>query len=92
MENYYMWLVILAASTSKTKSIENRLTGCSPVKLVFRLDMILPKKHMADWEWIRQLNQAQINEYNIQENSKRVDHDHKIRYKAMFTNISDFKY
>ena len=54
--------------------------------------MIRPIKNTADWELIRQLNQAQINKYNMQENSKRVDHDYKVRDKVMFTTISDFRY
>ena len=54
--------------------------------------MILPIKHTAYWELIRQKNQAKINKDSIHKNSKIVDHNYKFGDKVMLTNNSDFKY
>ena len=54
--------------------------------------MILPIKHKADWEVIRQQNQSQINKDNIPKNSKRFDHNYKAGDKVISTNNSAYKY
>ena len=75
VDEYDPWLGILEASALAIHSTSNRLKGCSPGQLVFGRDMIIPIKHKADWELIRQQNQTKINRYNIRKNNKIVDHD-----------------
>ena len=55
VDEYDPWLGILEASALAIHSTSNRLKGCSPGQLVFGRDMIIPIKHKADWELIRQL-------------------------------------
>ena len=47
--------------------------------------MIIPIKYEVDWELIRQQNQAQINKYNICENTHRVNYDYKVGDNFMLT-------
>ena len=54
--------------------------------------MILPIKHMADWEFIRYRNQTQINKDNIQENRNQSDHNYKVKDKVMINKQSAYKY
>ena len=77
---------ILSAAAFAILSTTNRLKCYIQGQLVFDRDMILLIKHKVDWELICQKKQAQINKYNIRENNKRVDHDHKVGDRVMFTN------
>ena len=52
---------ILAAPAFAIFPTEDRLKGYSPGQSVFGRDMIIPIKHKADWELIRQRNHRQIN-------------------------------
>ena len=61
-------------------------------KLLFGRDMILPVKHAVDWELTSHQNQAKINKYNIRKNSKRVDHDYKVKDKVTINIDAAFKY
>ena len=54
--------------------------------------MILPINHVADWRYIRQHNQTQINKDVIRENTTRIDHDYKVEDKVITTNRSAYKY
>ena len=54
--------------------------------------MILPIKHKADWELIRQQKQAQISKDNIRKNRHRVYHDYIVGDNFMFNNHTAYKY
>ena len=54
--------------------------------------MILPIKHTAYWELIRQKNQAKINKDSIHKNSKIVDHGYKVRDKLILDTNAAFRY
>ena len=60
-----MWLGILASAALSMIYTKNGLKGCSPGKLVFGRDMILPIKHTVGWELIHHQNWAQIIKDNI---------------------------
>ena len=47
--------------------------------------MNFPIKHTVYWLLIRQKHQTQTNKENIHENRHRVEHDYKVRDKAMLT-------
>ena len=64
----------------------------SPGQLVFGRDMILPIKHVADWEYIRQRKQDIIRKNNNRENSKRVNHTYKVGDLVMYQNRRANKY
>ena len=54
--------------------------------------MILPINHIANWKYIRQQKQAQIEKYIICEISTRIDYDYNIVYKLMVRRNRDYKY
>ena len=92
MYGYEPWLVILVAATFEIFSTTNRLKGYTPGQFIFGRDMILPIKHLAYCELIRQRKQTQINRYGTRKNSKIVDHDNNIRDKVSINNKADFVY
>ena len=63
------WLGILEAEAFAILSKLSRLKGYSPGQLLFGHDIILPIKHMLEWELIRQQTQTKINKDNIRKNS-----------------------
>ena len=73
-------------------STANRLKWYSSGQFVFGCNMIIPIKHMVDWELIHQQKQTQINKYHIKKNSKRFYHAYKIVDKVMLNNNSALKY
>ena len=54
--------------------------------------MILLIKYKVGWELLSQINQTQINKYNIHENRNRFDHDYKVIEKVMLNNSVAYKY
>ena len=54
--------------------------------------MIILIKHKVGWELIRQRKQMQINKDNIFKDSKRVDHEYKVRDKNMLNDNIAKKY
>ena len=54
--------------------------------------MILPINHVANWRYIRQRKQTQIDNYVIHENTTRIDHDYRVGNKLMTRTKSVFKY
>ena len=70
------WSGILATAAFSIFSTTDRQKGYSPGQWIFGRDMMLPIKHMVDWEVICQRNQTQINNDNIHENRHIVDHDY----------------
>ena len=87
-----LWADILDASEFANGSTTSRQKGYSPGQLIFGRDMILPIKHMVDWELIRQRKQTQINRDNSRENKYIVEYDHNIGYKSMLTDHTAYKY
>ena len=86
------WMGILAAAAFAVHSNYHRIKFKSPGQLVFGRDMILPINHLADWRYIRQHKQTQIDNYVIWENTTRIDHDYRVGDKVMTQTRSAFKY
>ena len=57
--------------------------GKSIGQIVFGQSMILPINHTAEWRYIRQLKQAQIDKSVVWENTNRTDHDYRVGDKVM---------
>ena len=66
--------------------------GKSTCLLVFGRYMILTINHVADWIYIHQRKQAQIDKYVIHENNTRIDNDYRVGGKSMKLTKSDYKY
>jgi hypothetical protein len=60
--------------------------------LVFGRDMILNIKHTANWDYIRQRKQNLINKNNKRENSKRIEHQYKLRQLVLLKRGTENKY
>ena len=64
----------------------------SPGHLVFGRDTIPPINHVADWRYICQHKQTQIDNYVIRENTTIIDHNYREGNKVMTLTKSAFKY
>ena len=82
----------MATAAFSIRSTTNRQKCYSLGTFIFGSDVILPIKHMVDWELVRQEKQAQINKDNIRENIHRVDHDYKVRDNNMLNKDTTYKY
>ena len=60
-------------------------------QLVFSWDMILPINHVADWRYIGQSKQAQIDKDVICENTTIIDHDYVLGDKVITLNKLAYK-
>ena len=85
-------MTILAAAAFAVQSTYHRTKEKSPGQLVFGRDMILPINHAADWRYIRQRKQMQINKDITCENTTRIDNNYRVGYKVMTKNRSAYKY
>ena len=85
VDKNYPWMGILAEAAFVIFSTTNRQKGYSLGQLIFGRDMILPIKHRADWELIRQQKQTQINRDNTCKNRHRLDYDYKVGDNVMLT-------
>ena len=85
-------MTILDAAASSIFSPTNTKKVYSPSQFIFGYDIILPIKHMVDWELIIQRKKAQINKYNILENRHGVEYDYKVGDNAMLTKHTEYKY
>ena len=83
---------ILAAAALEVLSTYQRNKGKCPGQLLFGCDMILPINHIADWKYILQSKQAQIEKYAIYENSTRINHNYRVGDQVMIGNKTSFKY
>ena len=83
---------ILVAAAFAVRSTYQTTKGKSPGQLVFGRDMILPINHLADWRYIRQHKQTQIDNYVIWENTTRIDHDYRVGDKILIKDRSAYKY
>ena len=54
--------------------------------------MILPINHVADWRYICQCKQTQINKYSIRENTTRIDYDYRVGDQVIMDKKFAFKY
>ena len=54
------WMGIIAAEVFVVRSTYHTTKGGIPGQLVFGRDMILPRTHVANWRYIRQRKQTQI--------------------------------
>ena len=83
---------ILAAVYFAIFSTANGKKGYSQGQFIFGHDIILPIKHMVDWELIYQQNKTQISKDNICENIYRVDHDYNVGDNGILTKHTAYKY
>ena len=83
---------ILAAAALAVLSTYHRGGIKSPGQLVFSRDMILPINHVADWRYIRQHKQTQINKDVARESTTIIDHDYRVGDKVTTKNRSAYKY
>ena len=74
---------ILAAADFAVRSTYHRWKGKIPGQLVFGMYIILPINHVADWRYIRQRKQTQINKYLDRENTTRIDYDYRVGDKVL---------
>ena len=70
-------MVILASAAFTVKSTYQRNKQKILGQLVFGRDMILPINHLANWRFICQRKQAQIEKNVINENSTRINHNYR---------------
>ena len=82
---------ILAAAAFAVISMYHGTKQKIPGQLVFFQDMILPINHVADWRYIRQCKQTQINKDAIREKTTRIDYDHKVGDQVIMDNKFAFK-
>ena len=71
-------VVIVAAAALAVRYMYHQTLKKSPSQLVFGRDMILPINNLANWRFIHQHKQAQIEEDLIQKNSTRTDHNYRV--------------
>ena len=64
----------------------------SPGQLVFNQYMILPINHVANWRYICQRKQLQIEKYFIHENSIRINYDYRVGDQVIMKNKAAYKY
>ena len=69
------WMGILATAAFAVRSTNHRTKDKSPGQLVFGRDIILPINHVADWRYIYQCKQTQINKYINRGKTTRINHD-----------------
>ena len=86
-----MGILSSVAAAFESVYTKNRLRYYTSEQLVFVFGTILPIKHKADWELIRQKNQAQINKDNTHENIIIVDCNYKVSEKFILNNKSTKK-
>ena len=83
---------ILAASDFAVRSTYHRTKEKIPGQLVFVRDMIPPINHVADWTYINQRKQTQINKDVNRGITTRIDHDYRVGDKIITRNRSAYKY
>ena len=83
---------ILAAAAFKVRSTYHRTKVKSLDQMVFGRYMILPINNLADWRYIRQRKQMQINKDIDRENTTRIDYDYRVEDKVMTKMSSVYKY
>ena len=69
VDENYPWIGLLAAAAFDVRSTHHIIKGEVPGQIVFGQYIILPIKHVADWRYMCQRKQAQIEKYSIHKNS-----------------------
>ena len=72
------WTPYLASVAWAVWSTYHMILNATPGQLIFGRDMVLPIQFQADWARIELRKQESINQSNVQENSKRIDHDYQV--------------
>ena len=83
---------ILAVEAFALHSTYHTNKGKSTCLLVFGQYTILTINHVADWIYIHQRKQAQIDKDTTHENTTRIDNDYRVGGKLMTRTKSDYKY
>ena len=83
---------ILAAASFAVRYMYHTTKSKIPGQLVFGRGMIISINHVADWRYIRQRKQTQIDNYIIRKNDNRTDHDYRVGDKVITLTESEFKY
>ena len=83
---------ILEESVFTVRSTYHMTKDKSTGQLVFGQDMILHMNHVADWMYIRQRKQLQINKYVICENTIRTNYYYIVGDKVMTLTKSAYKF
>jgi hypothetical protein len=73
----------LSSATYAIRSTFHTTLKATPGHLVFRRDMVLPIKFMADWGAIEQQRPKEMGHNNRRENSSRISHDYKVGDKVL---------
>ena len=80
------WSGILAAAAFAMHSTYHTTLRAMPGQLIFGRDMMLNTQYLADWTVIKARKQQLICKNNIIENSKRIQHQYKVRDMVMLEN------
>ena len=83
---------IISAADFAVRYTYHRTKEKSPGQLFFGRDMIPPINHVADWRYICQRKQMQIDKDVNHKNTTRIDHDYIVGDKVMTRNRSAYKY
>ena len=84
-------MVIIVAAVFAVQYTFHRTLDKITGQLVFGRDMILPVNHEADWRYIRQRKQTQINKDLNSENNTIIDHNYRVGYTATNKKRSAYK-
>jgi hypothetical protein len=77
------WGPFLSSAAYAIRSTLHITPKATPGQLVFRRDMVLPIKCMADWGTIEQQRQEEMARNNRRENAPRISDDYKIGDKVL---------
>ena len=77
------WTPYSASLAWAVQSTYHTILNATPGQLIFGRDMVLPIQFQADWAHIKLRKQESINQSNVQENSKRIDHDYQVGDKVL---------
>ena len=83
---------ILVSSAFAVRSMYHTTRGKIPGQLFFGREMILPINHIADWIYIRQCKQTQIDNDVIREKANRIYHNYIVGDKLMTLTKASYKY
>jgi len=77
---------ILVTTMFATSATYHTTTQATPSQLVFGQDAITNIRFEADWNLICQRKQEMIQQNNIKENNKRVEHEYQVNNKILVRN------
>jgi len=88
----FSWTGILQAVSFAIRSTVHTTVRATPMQLVFGRDSILPIRHVADWNYIKNRKQSSINKNNIKENKSRKPYDYIVGQKVLLKNAQSTKF